>query len=108
MLVNPNNPNAESVARNARETALSLGLQLHILNAGTAQEIDTAFARIVEQRIGLLLLGADLSASGPADICRHEYVTLPVDGLNCADQVAQTVESPTSAGRHGTGRPLET
>jgi putative tryptophan/tyrosine transport system substrate-binding protein len=59
MLMNPNNPNAESLARNARETALSLGLQLHILNAGTAQEIDTAFARIVEQRIGLLLLGAD-------------------------------------------------
>jgi ABC-type uncharacterized transport system substrate-binding protein len=59
MVVNPNNPNAESVARNARETALSLGLQLHILNAGTAQEIDTAFERIVEQRIGLLLLGAD-------------------------------------------------
>jgi putative ABC transport system substrate-binding protein len=59
VLVNPNNPNAESLARNARERALSLGLQLHIMNAGTAQEIDTAFARIVEQRIGLLLLGAD-------------------------------------------------
>jgi putative ABC transport system substrate-binding protein len=59
LLVNPNNPNAESLARSARETALSLGLQLHILNAGTAQEIDTAFARIVEQRIGVLLLGAD-------------------------------------------------
>ena len=59
MLVNPNNPNAESLARNAREMARSLGLQLHVLNAGTAQEIDTAFARIVEQRIGLLLLGAD-------------------------------------------------
>jgi putative ABC transport system substrate-binding protein len=59
MLVNPNNPNAESVARNARETALSLGLQLHILNAGTAREIDTAFASIVEQRIGVLLAGAD-------------------------------------------------
>jgi putative tryptophan/tyrosine transport system substrate-binding protein len=59
MLMNPNNPNAESLAKIARETALSLGLQLHILNASTAQEIDTAFARIVEQRVGLLLLGAD-------------------------------------------------
>jgi putative ABC transport system substrate-binding protein len=59
VLVNPNNPNAESLARSARERALSLGLQLHILNAGTAQEIDSAFARIVEQRIGVLLLGAD-------------------------------------------------
>src|SRR5262249_47526526 len=59
MLVNPNNPNGESLARKARETAPSLGLQLRILNAGTAQEIDTAFATIVEQRIGLLSLGAD-------------------------------------------------
>jgi putative tryptophan/tyrosine transport system substrate-binding protein len=59
VLVNPNNPNAESLARSARERALSLGLQLHIFNAGTAQEIDTAFERIVEQRIGVLLLGAD-------------------------------------------------
>jgi len=59
MLMNPNNPNVESLARKARETAPSLGLQLRILNAGTAQEIDTAFAKIVEQRIGLLSLGAD-------------------------------------------------
>jgi putative ABC transport system substrate-binding protein len=59
MLVNPNNPNAESVARNARGIALSLGLQLHILNAGTAREIDTSFASIVERRIGVLLAGAD-------------------------------------------------
>jgi hypothetical protein len=29
----------------------------------------------------LLLVGADLAASGPADICRHNYVTLPVDKL---------------------------
>jgi len=32
VLVNPNNPNADSLTRNARETALSLGLQLHIFN----------------------------------------------------------------------------
>jgi putative ABC transport system substrate-binding protein len=59
MFVNPNNPNADSVTRNARETASSLGLQIHILNAGTASEIDAAFASLVEQRIGMLLSGAD-------------------------------------------------
>jgi ABC-type uncharacterized transport system substrate-binding protein len=59
MFVNPNNPNADSVTRNARETARSLGLQIHILNAGTASEIDAAFASLVEQRIGMLLSGAD-------------------------------------------------
>jgi putative tryptophan/tyrosine transport system substrate-binding protein len=40
-------------------TARSLGLQLHILNAGSALEIDAAFASLVEQRIGMLLAGAD-------------------------------------------------
>ena len=59
MFVNPNNPNADSVTRNARETARSLGLQIHILSAGTALEIDVAFAGLVEQRIGMLLSAAD-------------------------------------------------
>ena len=59
MLVNANNPNAESVAASARETARSLGLQLHILNAGSVAEIAAAFARLSEQRIGMALLGAD-------------------------------------------------
>jgi putative tryptophan/tyrosine transport system substrate-binding protein len=59
MFVNPNNPNADSVTRNARETARSLGLQIHILNAGTESKIDAAFASLVEQRIGMLLSGAD-------------------------------------------------
>jgi ABC-type uncharacterized transport system substrate-binding protein len=72
MLVNPNNPNADSVARNARETALSLGLQLHILNAGTAQEIDTAFASIVQQRTGVLVAGADPFFLGR----RNQFVAL--------------------------------
>ena len=52
-------PYADSVTRNAWETARSLGLQIRILNAGTALEIDAAFAGLVEQRIGMLLSGAD-------------------------------------------------
>jgi putative ABC transport system substrate-binding protein len=59
MFVNPNNPNADSVTRNARETARSLGLQLRILSAGTVPDIDAAFGSVVEQRIGVLLSGAD-------------------------------------------------
>jgi ABC-type uncharacterized transport system substrate-binding protein len=59
MLMNPNNPNAETVTRNARATALSVGLQFHIVDAGTAREIDTAFASIVERGVGVLVVGAD-------------------------------------------------
>jgi putative ABC transport system substrate-binding protein len=67
MFVNPNNPNADSVTRNARETARSLGLQLHILYAGSPVEIDTAFAGLVEQRIGILLSAADPFFMGRRD-----------------------------------------
>jgi putative tryptophan/tyrosine transport system substrate-binding protein len=59
VLINPNNPNAESVARDARESARSLGLQFHVLNASADQDIDTAFAGLVQQRIGVLLVSAD-------------------------------------------------
>jgi putative ABC transport system substrate-binding protein len=59
VLINPNNPNAESVARDARESARSLGLQFHVLNAGTDHDIDTVFAGLIQQRIGLLLVSAD-------------------------------------------------
>ena len=72
MFVNPNNPNAESVARNARETARSLGVQAHILNAGTVAEIDAAFASIREQRIGMLAFGADPFLLGR----REQFVAL--------------------------------
>jgi putative tryptophan/tyrosine transport system substrate-binding protein len=67
LFVNPNNPNADSVTRSAQETARSLGLQLHILNAGTAAQIDTAFARLLEQRIGVLLSGPDPFILGRRD-----------------------------------------
>jgi putative ABC transport system substrate-binding protein len=59
VLINPNNPNAQSVARDARESARSLGLQFHVLNAGTDQDIDTVFAGLIQQQIGMLLISAD-------------------------------------------------
>jgi putative ABC transport system substrate-binding protein len=59
ILINPTNPVAESVARDAREAARSLGLQFHVLNASTDQDIDSAFAGLIQQRIGLLLVMAD-------------------------------------------------
>jgi putative ABC transport system substrate-binding protein len=59
VLINPTNPNAESVARDAQDSARSLGLQFHVLNASTAEDIDTVFAGLVRQQIGVLLVTAD-------------------------------------------------
>jgi putative tryptophan/tyrosine transport system substrate-binding protein len=53
------NPNAESISREAPETARSLGLQLSVLGARTEQDIDAAFASIAQQKAGALLVSAD-------------------------------------------------
>jgi putative ABC transport system substrate-binding protein len=57
LLVNPNDPRAETQSRDMQEAAHTLGLQIHILNASTEGEIDTAFAGLVQLRAGALLVG---------------------------------------------------
>jgi putative tryptophan/tyrosine transport system substrate-binding protein len=58
-LVNPNYSDAEIQSQELRKAARSLSLQFHIFNAGTEREIDTAFATLVQQRAGALVVTAD-------------------------------------------------
>jgi ABC-type uncharacterized transport system substrate-binding protein len=59
LLVNPTNPNADTVSRSLQAAAHTLGLQLHVLNASTDRDIDTAFASLVQLRIGGLVIASD-------------------------------------------------
>jgi putative ABC transport system substrate-binding protein len=59
LLVKADNPNVESILREAPETARLLGLQLSVLDARTEQSIDAAFASIAQQKTGALLVSAD-------------------------------------------------
>jgi putative ABC transport system substrate-binding protein len=59
LLVNPNNPNAERVTRDVQEAAHAKGVQLPVLKAGGESEIDAAFATLVQQQAGALVVGAD-------------------------------------------------
>jgi putative tryptophan/tyrosine transport system substrate-binding protein len=59
LLLNPNNPIAESVIRSAQEAARTKGVQLHILKASTEREIDAAFAALLETHAGALVLSSD-------------------------------------------------
>ena len=59
LLVNPNNPHSEGVIRDMQEAARVKGLQLHILKAGIEGEIDAAFASLVLQHAGGLVVEAD-------------------------------------------------
>jgi putative ABC transport system substrate-binding protein len=59
LISNPNTPYAESEVGKAQEAARSFGRQLHVVRAGTAQEIDAAFATLVQLRADALLIGSD-------------------------------------------------
>jgi putative tryptophan/tyrosine transport system substrate-binding protein len=58
-LVNPNNPSAEMDTREAQEATRILGLQLHISNASTESEIDTAFTTLAQNGASGVVVVAD-------------------------------------------------
>src|SRR5262245_45020159 len=60
LLVNAANPVlAEPANKNIQAAARTLGLQLHVLNASTDQEIDAAFATLIQLHAGGLVIGPD-------------------------------------------------
>jgi putative ABC transport system substrate-binding protein len=59
LLVNPSSGNAEQIIGNLQEAARAKGLELPILMASTESEIDTAFATLVQQHAGAVVVGGD-------------------------------------------------
>src|SRR5262249_31303931 len=60
VLVNPSNSAAsESVTRDAEVAALTMGLQIRVLNATTSREIDAAFASFMHERPDALFVSPD-------------------------------------------------
>ena len=59
LLINPNSPESASQPADAHAAARVLGKSVLVLNASTASEIDAAFATLVRERAGALLVGGD-------------------------------------------------
>jgi len=59
LFVNPANPIAETLSRDGQSAARILGMQLHVLRAGTESALDTAFASLAQLRVGSVVIGAD-------------------------------------------------
>jgi putative ABC transport system substrate-binding protein len=59
VLVNPNNPNAETRSRDAQEAARAIGQQIQIVNASSERDFEPAFATVVQQGAAALLVGDD-------------------------------------------------
>ena len=60
LLLNPTNPNAETQSRSIQQAALKLGLSLHVLNASTERDFDSAFAKSGEVQADGLIIGHDV------------------------------------------------
>jgi ABC-type uncharacterized transport system substrate-binding protein len=59
LLANPNSPTGEAETRETQAVARSLGHNLIILYARTESEIDVAFATVVQQQVGALIVTGD-------------------------------------------------
>jgi putative ABC transport system substrate-binding protein len=59
VLVNPANPNAETVLRDVEAAARAIGLQIQVHNTRTIEEIDTAFATFLRKRPDAVFVGPD-------------------------------------------------
>jgi putative ABC transport system substrate-binding protein len=59
VLVNPSNPNSPKEVSEARDAQGLLGIKTTVLQARTGREIDAAFAKLIELKVGALVIGAD-------------------------------------------------
>src|SRR5262249_12515024 len=57
MLVNPNTDETERERKDVQAAAHAIGQQLMMIDVGTDRDIDTAFATVVQRRVGAVLVG---------------------------------------------------
>src|SRR3954452_1868182 len=69
LLVNPNNESAERIKRDVQEAARAKSVQLAVVTASAEDEIDIAFASLVDARAGALVL-----SGGPLFYGRREQL----------------------------------
>jgi putative ABC transport system substrate-binding protein len=69
-LINPKNPRAELQLQQMQEAARNLGLSVQVARASTEQELDVAFAKMVQQHVGALLV-----AQEPSYAARRQQIT---------------------------------
>jgi ABC-type uncharacterized transport system substrate-binding protein len=60
LLINPTNPNAETVTRDLQAAARARGLRSHVLDASNELEMDNAFATLARLRADGLVIGSDV------------------------------------------------
>src|SRR5262249_51004427 len=59
LVINPSNPNADTISKNLQAAAGMLGLQLHVLTASTEREFDTVATALAQLRASALIFATD-------------------------------------------------
>jgi putative ABC transport system substrate-binding protein len=59
LLINPSNPNADTISKNLQAAASTLGLQLHVLTASTERDFDTVPTALAQLRASALIFATD-------------------------------------------------
>ena len=101
MLVNPNNPNAETDTKDATEAAQTLGLQLRILNGSNDRDLDAVFATLVQLRPSALIVGSD-----PFLNSRSEQQLIALAARHAVPTIYNYRESVTAGGLMSYGTSL--
>ncbi len=60
LLINPTNPNAPTQSKAVQAAAQRLNLQLHVLSASSANDLDPTFAKLHQLRVAALMIGQDV------------------------------------------------
>ena len=94
LLVNPANPNSADLVGNAQLAARALGKTLHIVEASSANEIDSAFASAAQSRAGGLIVGTDIFFTN-----RREQL-IKLAAAHSLPTIHQWRESVTDGGLH--------
>ena len=81
MILNPKNSDAEEVTKAAQEGAKTLDRKLVVIGASVPEQLDQAFASVIEQGAGALLMGSDTFLNAQRDriialAARHRLPTM--------------------------------
>ena len=59
VLLNPQNPNAETQSKDVQQAGRAVGWEIQVLNASTERDLETAFAALVQRRTDALVVSGD-------------------------------------------------
>jgi putative tryptophan/tyrosine transport system substrate-binding protein len=81
LLVDPSNPNAEPETADMQAAANLLGYRLVVMRASTAQEVDAAFASLIQQRVDAIAVAGHAFLAGQSQqlvelALRHRLPTI--------------------------------